>query len=139
MKRQVLLDTGPLVAFLNRQDDFHEWVKKELAAIAPPLLTCEAVLTETCFLLRNIYQGPESVMALVERDQIQVPFKLNDEALSVSDLLIRYKSVPVSLADACLVRMAEQYPQSHILTLDSDFRIYRKNKNQQIPVIMPGS
>ncbi len=52
-------------------------------------------------------------------------------------LLTRYQSVPISLADACLVRMAEQYEASFILTLDSDLRIYRKNRNEIIPVIMP--
>jgi len=137
MRQQVLLDTGPLVAFLDRRDSFHEWAKRELAVIAPPLLTCEAVLAETCFLLSNIHQGQETVMALVQSERLQVPFRLTDEASSVGNLLVQYQSVPMSLADACLVRMAEQYPQSQVLTIDSDFRIYRRNRNQMIPAIMP--
>ncbi len=137
MRRQVLLDTGPLVAFLKRQDRFHSWVTTELATIEPPLLTCEAVLSEACFLLRNIYPGQGAVISLVNAGMIQIPFCLNEEPGVVSELLTRYQSVPISLADACLVRMAEQYPESFLLTLDSDFNIYRKNAKQIIPVIMP--
>jgi predicted nucleic acid-binding protein len=66
-------------------------------------------------------------------------FVLSDEAVSVGNLLMRYQAVPMSLADACIVKMAEQNPQSMVLTLDSDFRIYRRNKNQTIPIIMPES
>jgi len=139
MRRQILLDTGPLVALLDRRDMFHEWAKRELAETAPPLLTCEAVLAEACFLLSNIHQGRETVLALVQSERLQVPFRLEDEALSVGSLLVRYQSVPISLADACLVRMAEQYPQSQVLTLDCDFRIYRRNRNQMLQVIMPES
>lgn len=139
MKKHVLIDTGPLVAFLDRRDRFHEWAKAELSTIAPPLLTCEAVLTEACFLLGTIHQGQETLLALVRSDRLQIPFELADEVLQVSNLLMRYRSVPMSLADACLVRMAEQHPQSSILTLDSDFVIYRKNRNQVIQVIMPNS
>lgn len=137
MRRQVLLDTGPLVAFLDRRDAFHEWAKKELSAIAPPLLTCEAVLTEACFLLGKLYQGQETAMALVRSERLQVAFRLAGEALSVGSLLVRYQSVPMSLADACLVRMAEQYSESQVLTLDSDFTIYRKNGRQTIPISWP--
>ena len=139
MRRQVLLDTGPLVAFLDHRDMFHEWAKRELSTIAPPLLTCEAVLTEACFLLGKIHRGQETVMALVQSDRLKISFVLSDEAVSVGNLLMRYQSVPMSLADACIVKMAEQNPQSMVLTLDSDFRIYRRNKNQTIPIIMPES
>lgn len=137
MRRQVLLDTGPLVAFLKRQDQFHSWATQEWATIEPSLLTCEAVISEACFLLRNVYGGKEAVISLVNSKVVQIPFRLNEEAGLVNELLTRYQSVPMSLADACLVRMAEQYAESILLTLDSDFRIYRKNRNQIISVIMP--
>jgi len=137
MRRRVLLDTGPLVAYLKRQDRFHGWVTAELANIEPPLLTCEAVLSEACFLLRNVYGGQEAVISLLNTGLIQIPFRLHEESGSIRELIARYQSVPMSLADACLVRMAEQYSEGNILTLDSDFLIYRKNRNEIIPVIMP--
>lgn len=137
MKQRVLLDTGPLVAYLKRQDRFNDWATTELTRIEPPLLTCEAVIVEACFLLRNTYQGQEMVISLLGTGRIQIPFRLSEEAAVVEALLNRYQSVPMSLADACLVRMAERHPGSELLTLDSDFRIYRKNQNQVIPVIMP--
>jgi uncharacterized protein len=137
MRRQVLLDTGAIVALLKRQDQFHDWAKAEWAIVIPPFLTCEAVITEACFLLRRTYGGQEAVLSLIKRGFVQVAFNLGDEADAISELLTRYQSVPMSLADACLVRMSELYAESLILTLDSDFMIYRRNRNQAIPVIMP--
>ena len=137
MRQRVILDTGPLVAFINRRDRFHQWVRTEWDTIEPPLLTCEAVLAEACFLLQNVYGGKETVISLVNTGVVHVPFRLNEEVVRIGELLTRYQSVPMSLADACLVRMSEQYSGSSVLTMDSDFLIYRKNRNEVIPVIMP--
>jgi len=137
MRRCVLLDTGPLVAVINRPDKFHGWVTTQWANIEPPLLTCEAVISEACFLLRNVYGGQEAVINLVKNGVIDIPFKLDEEAVIIGELVKTYQSVPMSLADACLVRMSEQYIDSFLLTFDSDFLVYRRNKNQIIPVIMP--
>lgn len=137
MSQIFLLDTGPLVALLNRRDDFHNWATAEWAKIEPPLLTCEAVIVEACFILRNLYPGQEAVISLVKAGVIQIAFHLDEEAISIGELLIRYQSVPMSLADACLVRMTELYANSLLLTLDSDFRIYRKQRTDIIHVIMP--
>ena len=137
MKQQVLLDTGPLVALINRRDRFHEWVKAEWGKVQPPLLTCEAVLTEACFLLQGIYGGQEAVITFIRKGIVQISFCLKEEVNRISELLTRYRSVPMSLADACLVRMAEQHSEGIVFTLDSDFRIYQRNRNQFIPVIMP--
>ncbi|MFB2880900.1 type II toxin-antitoxin system VapC family toxin [Floridanema aerugineum] len=137
MRQRILLDTGPLVASLNRRDKFHQWVKIELTTIKAPLLTCEAVLSEACFLLRNFYPGQQAAIALVNSGLIQIPFCLQEEAEIINELMTLYQSVPMSLADACLVRMAEQYSGSTILTFDRDFLIYRQNRNEAIPLIMP--
>ncbi len=137
MRRCVLLDTGPLVAVINRSDKFHSWTTTQWANIEPPLLTCEAVISEACFLLRNVYGGQEAVINLVKSGVFNIPFRLDEEAVIIAELIKTYKSVPMSLADACLVRMSEQYIDSFLLTFDSDFLIYRRNKNQIIPVIMP--
>jgi uncharacterized protein len=135
----VLLDTGPLVAFLNRQDQFHPWSLAEWSKITPPLLTCEAVITEACFLLRKMYGWQEAIGGLIDRGTIAIAFDLGQESVAVCDLLIRYRSVPMSLADACLVRMVELYPERSLLTTDSDFTIYRKHRNQPIALSIPTS
>ena len=137
MRSQVLLDTGPLVAFLNRRDRHHAWATAQLSRIAPPLLTCEAVISEACFLLRRLQNASGTVLNLIEQDLIKAPFRLQETITSVKRLMTRYANIPMSLADACLVRMAEQYPEGVLLTCDSDFRVYRKHRRQVIPTIMP--
>ncbi len=137
MLRQVLVDTGPLVALINKSDAHHAWAVNEAAAIERPLFTCESVISEAHFLLGRIPNGREGLIGMLETQVIQVPFSFDEESNELCTLLKQYQSVPISVADACLVRMAELFPNSHIFTLDSDFRIYRKNGNQIIPVIMP--
>ncbi len=137
MRRRVLLDTGPLVAFLNRSDRHHGWAVERLAEIEPPLLTCEAVLAETCHLVRRTSSGPEAVAEMVASGLIEIPFRLGAEAARIGSLLGRYAGVPMSLADACLVRLAEIEAGSAVLTLDSDFHVYRMHGRQVIPVIAP--
>ncbi|MEM7795529.1 MAG: PIN domain-containing protein [Cyanobacteria bacterium P01_C01_bin.118] len=137
MQRKVVLDTGPLVAFLNRRDQYHQWAVNQWRLIEPPLLTCEPVVTESCFLLRQIPGGSNSIMQLIEKQVIKIDFVLSDEVSALIQSIKKYSSVPMSLADACLVRMLEISSDSQLLTLDSDFRIYRKNRNQIISVTLP--
>lgn len=137
MKRGVLLDTGPLVAFLNRQDTYHSWAMAQWGRIAPPMLTCEAVLSEACFLLAQTELGNEPVMRLLQRSVIALPFHLEDQTQAITRLLEKYRSVPISLADACLVRMSELYPPGQVFTIDSDFSLYRRHGRQVIPAIVP--
>jgi predicted nucleic acid-binding protein len=137
MKRQVILDAGPLVAFINGRDRYHKWSTLQWAQTDPPFLTCEAVLSESCFLLRGIKGGQATVLELLKRGVLSLPFRIDDSVKQITWLLQKYSDVPMSLADACLVRMSELYSDSHVLTLDDDFRIYRKNKRQVIPVYSP--
>jgi uncharacterized protein len=137
MLRQVIVDTGVLVALIDRRDQYHAWVSTQLAEVEPPLLTCEAVVSETWFLLQRVSNGREALLLLLEQGQVKVQFDLDLEMVSVVALMKRYQSVPVSLADAELVRMAELYPRSSVFTLDSDFQIYRKNRDIPIPLISP--
>jgi len=134
---QHLIDTGPLVAFLNGRDHHHGWACETLGSLEPPLLTCEAVISEACFLLRDIEKGPESVLALVGREIVVPNFALRDEVEAVARLMQKYASVPMDLADACLVRMTELHRETALLTLDGDFRIYRRNRREAIPIIAP--
>ena len=135
--KRVIIDTGPLVAFLNKSDFFHSWALTQFAQLNPPFFTCESVISEVCFLLRNTESGLQSTLSLLERELIQIPFNLDSEISTINNLIKKYKDVPISLADACLVRMSEQISDSTICTLDSDFKIYRKEKRKVIPVIIP--
>lgn len=133
----VLLDTGPLVALLNARETHHAWVKSQFATLLPPVFTCEPVLTEACHLLRQIPTGREAVMSLLLRGVIAVDLALEAEAEAVEALLRRYRDLPMSLADACLVRMAELNGRCRVLTFDSDFEVYRRNVRQPIEVLRP--
>ena len=135
--KKVLLDTGPLVAFLNKNDRYHDWAITRFATMTPPLITCEAVISESCFLLRHYENGVSNVLNLIERELLVIPFRLEDELSYIKVLLDKYKNVPMSIADGCLVRMAEQIANSVIFTLDSDFKIYRKNRRKVIHTIIP--
>lgn len=139
MSQQILIDSGVLVALLSRGDDYHELSVAAVSNLQMPFLTCEAVITETCFLLSRNAQSHQSVFALLERDAVNLSFNLAEEFQSILTLMTRYHTVPMSLADACLVRMAELYPHSQVLTLDSDFQIYRMNRDRMIPTIVPGN
>ena len=135
--KKILTDTGPLVALLDRRDRYHEWAKTQVAGIDPPLYTCEAVLSEACFLLQKVPGGPQSVLDLVHRGLLVVAFSIQNEASVLASLLMRYSNVPMALADACMVRLAELNPGSLLLTIDSDFEIYRMHGRSPIPIVKP--
>jgi predicted nucleic acid-binding protein len=137
MTQTVILDTGVLIAYLMPKDKFHTWAVSELSQITSPVLTSEAVITEACFLAQRIHNGQETILKLIRQGHIIIPFNLSQEIETIENLMQRYTSVPMSLADASLVRMSEMYNNTPILTLDSDFTIYRKHRNQTIPVIIP--
>jgi uncharacterized protein len=137
MSQPVLIDAGPLVALLQEREQHHAWAAEQARDLPVPLLSCEAVLAEACYLLRKLPKGPERVLEMLERGALQVPFELQRESKAVRGLLHRYADQPMSLADACLVRMCELRPRARVFTLDAHFRIYRKNRRQVIPVIMP--
>lgn len=137
MTRGVIVDTGPLVAYFNRRDAWHEWAVAQLATIEPPIETCEAVISEATFLLRADPRGGDALLDLLERDLLLCTFHLDDAVEHVRRLMKRYQDVPMSLADACLVRMTEERRASRVLTLDADFRRYRRLGRQVIPLISP--
>lgn len=133
-----LVDTGPIVAYLNGRDRHHAWAVGVLKQIRPPLLTCEAVLSEAVYLLRSDAWGGERVMDLVSRGVLRAKLDLQAEATAVTGLLRRYRSLPMDLADACLVRMSELDPDCTLVTVDSEFRdAYRRNGRQVIPTLLP--
>ena len=135
--RTIIIDTGPIVAYLREQEADHEWVVAQLTPLTEPVLTCEPVVTEAMHLLRRSDGGQARLMDLLLTGALAIDFALRDELEPVEHLISRYGDVPASLADACLVRMSELFADAAVLTLDSDFTIYRKNGRQQIPLIMP--
>lgn len=135
--KTAILDTGVLIAYLMPKDKFHRWAVAQLSQISSPLLTSEAIITESCFLAQREHNGQETILKLIRQRHLIIPFTLSQEIEAIESLMQRYVSVPMSLADACLVRMSEMYDNTPILTLDSDFTIYRKHRNHNIPVIMP--
>lgn len=135
--KKIIVDTGPIVAFLNKNDQYHEWAKTQFSLLDPPLITCESVISEACYLLNNFEHGASNVLELIERQLIIMPFDLQSEIVLIKKLVEKYKNIPMSLADACLVRLSGQISDSVIYTLDTDFRIYRKNQRNIIPLIIP--
>ena len=134
---EILVDTGPLVAYLDRSDRDHTWAKQTFMHISRPLLTCEAVIAESLFLLCRGGIDPDGLLNLISRGLVLPNFRLDAEIASIQQLMKSYRNVPMSLADACLVRMAEIYESSAIMTLDSDFTIYRKSRRKVIPLMRP--
>jgi uncharacterized protein len=139
VKQHVIVDTGPLVALLNRSDAAHTWVVDQLKDIAPPMITCEAVLAEATYLTRAVPGARAALIEMVGEGFLTIGMALADHHSALLTMVRRYGNVPMSLADACLVRLAELHPQSPVLTLDSDFVVYRKNGRQVIQVLMPAS
>lgn len=132
-----LIDTGPLVAFLSQNDGYHNWAVEQLTRLKPPLLTCEPVLTEACYLLASAGGGANDALDFAARGGLKLAFDLSAELEPVRRLMARYRDVGVSLADACLVRMSELHPRCEVLTIDRDFLIYRRDGRRTIPLIAP--
>lgn len=139
MSRSIIADTGPIVAFLNADDDFHNWAVEHFKRGPLPFLTCDAVLTEVAYLLDRDGLPREHVLDLVRTGALRSDFDINAEADHVADLLARYFNIPMDFADGCLVRMIELDQSATILTLDSDFLIYRQSGPgaRVIPTEMP--
>jgi uncharacterized protein len=127
----VLLDSGPLVALLSRNDANHKRATELFSSNTPPFRCCEAVITEACFLMKKVHAaGPAEVIALGQAGVYEVSFELEDHWMEIGWLLRRYAARPVSLADACLIRCAEIYQEPRILTFDSDFNTYKWSRSK---------
>ncbi len=134
---KIIVDTGPLVAFVRAAEASHAWVTARFRELSPPFFTCEPVLTETLFLLSRESDGSRCFFDLLASGLLQVDFTILAEQHALSKLIGKYKDPPMSLAHACLVRMSERAPESAVFTLDAHFSVYRRNGRQRIPVIMP--
>jgi predicted nucleic acid-binding protein len=131
---KAIADTGFLVAFANRTDDHHDWAVGLAARVTEPLLTCEPVLAETAFHLQSV----AVTLALVAEGLVTVSFACNDHLPQLASLAKRFADRKPDLADLCLIRMSELFPRHSVITVDrDDFRVYRRNKREAIPVICP--
>jgi uncharacterized protein len=135
MAASALVDTGFLVALLSRRDDNHGWAAEQAPRFPPPWLTCEAVISETVHLLGG--RGVRPLAQLLRRGAVVCGFRFADDMDAVLRLLEKYADVPMSFADACLVRMSETLNDPVLLTTDADFRIYRRLGRQIIACVMP--
>jgi predicted nucleic acid-binding protein len=135
MAGSVLVDAGFLVALLSRRDQHHRWAMAQTSHFPLPWLTCEAALSEAFHLLEA--RGAPSLDALIRRECLMPAFDLASHILPVLNLIRRYADVPMSLADACLVRMTETHVDPVILTTDADFHVYRRHGRQVVPCVTP--
>jgi uncharacterized protein len=134
-----IVDTGPLVALFDRAERYHHWVVERFEELDPPLLVCEPVLAETMYLLGRHSQVRDPVLELVHNGALRIALRIDEHTAALRTLLRKYRDTPMSLADACVVRMAELYDRHAVLTLDSDFLIYRKHGRSPLPIITPQS
>jgi predicted nucleic acid-binding protein len=135
MAGSVLVDAGFLIALLSRRDRHHPWASAQSPGLAPPWKTCEAVLSEAFHLLGT--RGRPALATLLRRGAVVPAFDLADELDRVLSLMQKYVDIPMSLADACLVRMSETLADPIILTTDTDFRIYRRHSRHVVPCVTP--
>lgn len=133
----ILVDTGPIVALLREREHHHEWSTAQFKSLSFPIYTCEAVITEAAYLLQGVPGNLNKLFELLVSGALEIHFEVAPEAEALAALIQKYASVPMDFADACLVRIAELNPGSTILTLDSDFHIYRKHRTEALSVVAP--
>ena len=135
--KPVLLDTGVIVGLLDRSEKYHSACAKAVREVEAPLITCEAAIAESCYLLRNLPGAAAAVIENVAAGMFQVPFQISREAAGVKQVLRKYRDRKIDLADACLIRLADEFETGDILTLDKDFSIYRWSKNKPFRMLVP--
>jgi predicted nucleic acid-binding protein len=130
-----IADTGFVVAYARRDDRHHVWAVNVAKRITEPLLTCEAVLAEAAFQL----ESSSYVLALLEDEMLRLAFDCSRNLAALTELARRYQDRKPDLGDLCLVRMSELYPRHVVITVDGDFRVYRRNRREVIPIHLPPS
>jgi predicted nucleic acid-binding protein len=129
-----IADTGFLVAFANRTDQYHGWAVQVASQVTEPLLTCEAVLAEAAYHLQSV----STVLAMVRDGLVEVAFECREHWPQLEALAARYADRNPDLADLCLVRLSELHPHHSVVTIDrADFKVYRRNKREMIPIVCP--
>jgi len=135
--KPVLLDTGVIVALLDRSEQYHAACVEAVADNGAPLVTCEAVIAEACYLLRHMKGANEAVLEKMASGVFQIGFRLSEEPSSLKPILAKYSDREIGLADACLIQMADEFETGAILTLDKEFRVYRWGRNKSFELRVP--
>jgi len=135
--KPVLVDTSVIVALLDRSERHHARCVAVMEGLERPLVTCEAVIAESCYLLRGLPGAADTILENVERGVFQIPFQLSRAASPVRGTLRKYRDLAPDLADACLVQLAEELDTGDILTLDRDFESYRWRRNRAFHLLVP--
>jgi predicted nucleic acid-binding protein len=135
--RAAIVDTGPLVAFLDRGERYHGWTVEQVRTLDAPLLVCEPVLAEAMFLLSGQAKAQDALYGLLVNGAVRVAFQVGEHLAALRALHNKYRDRPISLADACVVRMAELFERHFVFTLDSDFSVYRKNGREALNLVFP--
>jgi predicted nucleic acid-binding protein len=130
---KAIADTGLLVAMARVNDQYHDWAAEVAEQISWPVLTCEAVLAETAFHL----QSSKEVLGMLRDKTVRIAFDCESDMEHLYALATRYADRRPDLADLCLIRMSELYPKHCVITVDGDFRVYRRNKREAIPLLTP--
>jgi predicted nucleic acid-binding protein len=135
----ILLDTGPLVAYLDKRDQYHRWATQKYGHLSPPFTTCEAVISEVVFLLQRNHHPLQAFFEIIKRGDLLVKpvFHKNEDQRKIMETISNYSNLPADFADACLVRMGERERGARIFTLDSDFTIYRTSEGNPLSLISP--
>lgn len=128
-----IADTGFLVALLEVHDQHHAWAIQLAEDITWPALTCESVLSETAFQVCS----SKLPLEMLQNGMLRLAFDLADDLEHLHDLATRYADRKPDLADLCLIRLSELYPRHTVITVDQDFRVYRRNKREAIPLLTP--
>ena len=139
MNDPILADTGAIVALIDQRDQHHLWARASFRALSARLLTCDAVISESFHLLRKAPNGRETLREFLRLGVLKSNFDLTTELSALLALLKKYHDTSMDFADACLVRMSDTIPDCVVWTIDSDFRIYRRNNRRIIPVLAPWS
>jgi predicted nucleic acid-binding protein len=135
--KTTLLDTGAIIALLDRNEQLHERTVETVKALETPLVTCEAIIAESCYLLRNLRGAAEAVLENVATGVFQIPFRLSNSASEVQRIMRKYSDLPADFADACLIYLAGELRTGDVLTLDKDFAIYRWGANRPFRPLIP--
>jgi predicted nucleic acid-binding protein len=136
----LLLDTGPMVASLDRSDSHHAWVMQRFATIEGRVITTGAVVTEAACFLQDVRGGIERLFDLIESLRVQIWDCFSMEALRAAEALMSgYMDTPMDFVDATLVLAAEYYGTGNIVTLDErGFRTFRYGRKKSFQLLLQG-
>jgi predicted nucleic acid-binding protein len=135
--KPVLLDSGVIVSAFDRSERSHRACAEAIVSNSLVLVTCEAVIAESCYLLRNIRGAPDAVLANVAAGIFHIPIVLSQSAEKIRRILHKYRDRVPDLADACLIHLATELNTAEILTLDRDFEVYRWGRNSAFQMLIP--